>query len=269
MSTPTTSASVAIVIPARFGSERLKGKPMLEIAGVSLLERVWRIARAAAGASRIVVATEDERVVAHAASFGAEAVLTSDRCSNGTERIAEALDAAGIVEDAVINFQGDAVLTPPWILDEMIAAFASPKPFDIVTPAVRLDDAALAALRAHKVAAPSSGTTVTFDLDGNALYFSKTIIPFVRKPGFAAVHRHIGLYGYRTASLRRYVALPPSPLEQTEGLEQLRALENGMKVRVVVVDYRGRTHASVDTPEDVAVVEATIAREGELVDIRG
>lgn len=257
--------SVAIVIPARFGSERLKGKPMLPIAGISLLERVWRIAKAAKGAGRVVIATEDARVVDHARSFGAEAVLTSDRCSNGTERVAEAIDAAAISETAVINFQGDAVLTPPWILEDMIAEFASPDAFDVVTPAVRLTEAALEDLRVHKLKAPSSGTTVTFDLNRNALYFSKQIIPFVRKPGFAAVHRHIGLYGYTVAGLRRYVALPPSPLEQTEGLEQLRALENGLKVRVVIVDYRGRTHASVDTPEDIAVVEATIAREGELV----
>ena len=238
---------------------------MLEISGVSMLERVWRIAKAARGASRVVIATEDERVLVHAATFGAEAVLTSDTCTNGTERVAEALDAARIEDDAVINFQGDAVLTPPWVLDEMIAAFSSPSPFDIVTPAVRLDDEGLAALVEHKRIAPSSGTTVTFDLYGDALYFSKQIIPFVRKAGFVAVHRHIGLYGYRCASLRRYVSLPASPLEKTEGLEQLRALENGMKVRVVVVDYRGRSHGSVDMPADVAVVEAIIAREGELV----
>ncbi|MFG1230448.1 3-deoxy-manno-octulosonate cytidylyltransferase [Xanthobacter wiegelii] len=257
--------SVAIVIPARYGSQRLKGKPMLGIAGMSLLERVWRIAKACHGASRVVIATEDERVVAHAASFGAEAVMTSDACTNGTERVAETLDAAGITENAVINFQGDAVLTPPWILEGMIEEFAASPDFDIVTPAVRLTEEALAELKAHKQTAPSSGTTVTFDLHRNALYFSKQIIPYVRKTGFAEVYRHIGMYGYTTASLRRYVALPPSPLEQTEGLEQLRALENGLKVRIVLVDYRGRSHGSVDTPEDIAVVEALIAREGELV----
>lgn len=257
--------SVAIVIPARYGSQRLAGKPMLSIAGVSLLERVWRIARAAKGASRVVIATEDERVAAFAKDFGAEAVMTSESCRNGTERVAEAITAADIVEEGVINFQGDAVLTPPWILEEMIAAFASPAAFDIVTPAVRLTDDMLAELRAHKEKAPSSGTTVTFDLNHNALYFSKQIIPFIRKPGFTSVYRHIGLYGYTQPGLKRYVALPPSPLENTEGLEQLRALENGMTVRVVVVDYRGRTHASVDTPEDIAVVEQLIAREGELV----
>ncbi|WP_422925763.1 3-deoxy-manno-octulosonate cytidylyltransferase [Singulisphaera sp. PoT] len=259
--------SVAIVIPARYGSERLKGKPMIEIAGVSLLERVWRIARACKGATRVVIATEDQRVVDFASSFGAEAVLTSDDCTNGTERVAEALDAASITEDAVINFQGDAVLTPPWILEGMIEEFASPAGFDIVTPAVKMTDEALAELKAHKVAAPSSGTTVTFDLNRNALYFSKQIIPFVRKAGFSSVYRHIGMYGYSCESLRRYVALPASPLEKTEGLEQLRALENGMKVRIVVVDYRGRSHGSVDTPEDVGVVEQMIAREGELIQI--
>jgi 3-deoxy-manno-octulosonate cytidylyltransferase (CMP-KDO synthetase) len=257
--------SVAIVIPARYGSQRLAGKPMLPIAGVSLLERVWRIAKATKGASRVVIATEDQRVADHARSFGAEAVMTSESCRNGTERVAETIVAAGITETGVINFQGDAVLTPPWILEGMIAEFGSPSGFDIVTPAVRLTDDMLSELHAHKDKAPSSGTTVTFDLNHNALYFSKQIIPFVRKAGFAAVYRHIGLYGYTRAGLERYVALPPSPLEMTEGLEQLRALENGMTVRVVEVDYRGRTHASVDTPEDIAVVEQLIASEGELV----
>jgi 3-deoxy-manno-octulosonate cytidylyltransferase (CMP-KDO synthetase) len=147
----------------------------------------------------------------------------------------------------------------------MIAEFSSSAAFDIVTPAVRLTDDMLAEFRAHKEKAPSSGTTVTFDINHNALYFSKQIIPFVRKAGFSSVFRHIGLYGYTRSGLKRYIALPPSPLENTEGLEQLRALENGMTVRVVPVDYRGRTHASVDTPEDVAVVEQLIASEGELV----
>jgi 3-deoxy-manno-octulosonate cytidylyltransferase (CMP-KDO synthetase) len=257
--------SAAIVIPARYGSERLKGKPMIDIAGTSLLERVWRIARSCGGATRVVIATEDERVIRHAEAFGAEAVLTSDRCTNGTERVAEAIEAAAISEDAVINLQGDAVLTPPWVLDGMIDEFSSPSGFDIVTPAVRLTGDALADFKAHKLQAPSSGTTVVFDVRRNALYFSKQIVPYVRKPGFADVYRHIGLYGYRRDSLKRYVALPPSPLERTEGLEQLRALEHGMTVRVVVVDYRGRSHASVDAPADVALVEQLIAREGELV----
>lgn len=256
--------TAAIIIPARFGSSRLPGKPMLPVAGVSLLERVWRIAQATRGCSRVVVTTEDGRVAAHARNFGAEAVLTSERCRNGTERTCETLEVAHIQETAIINFQGDAVLTPPWVLEAMIAEFDAADPFDIVTPAVRLTETMLEALIAHKKISPSSGTTVTFDRHRNALYFSKQIIPYIRKSGFTSVFRHIGIYGYTQDSLKRYVALPPSPLEQTEGLEQLRALENDMTVRIVEVDYRGRTHASVDTMDDVRLIETLIAREGEL-----
>lgn len=237
---------------------------MIPIAGISMLERVWRIAKATQGCTRVVISTEDERVAAHARGFGAEAVLTSQECQNGTERTFETLRAANIEERAIINFQGDAVLTPPWILSVMVAEFAQAPAFDIVTPAVRLTPAMLEQLRLHKRTSPSSGTTVTFDLNRNALYFSKQLIPFVRNPGFADIYRHIGIYGYTQDSLSRYVALAPTPLEQTEGLEQLRALENGMRIRIVVVDYRGRTHASVDAPEDIGVVEDLIAREGEL-----
>ncbi len=260
--------NAAIVIPARYGSSRFPGKPMHEIAGVSMLERVWRIARATRGCSRVVVATEDQRIVDHAGSFGAEAVLTPEHCTNGTERVFETLKAADIEEQAILNFQGDAVLTPPWVLEAMIEEFDSDTPFDIVTPAVELTDKTLADLIAHKTERPASGTTVVFDRFRNALYFSKTIIPYRRKPGFAAVHRHVGLYGYRRDSLKNYVTLSPTPLEQTEGLEQLRALENGMTIRVAMVDYHGRTHASVDAPGDVAVVEKIIAAEGELIETR-
>jgi len=238
---------------------------MMMVAGVSLLERVWRIASAVHGCSRVVISTEDARIVDHARRFGAEAVLTSASCANGTERACETLEVAGITEEAVINFQGDAVLTPPWVLEALAGEFQADSAFDIVTPALKLTPAMLDALRDHKNTVPSSGTTVTFDLRRNALYFSKQIIPYIRTPGRADVYRHIGIYGYRVDSLHRYVALPPTPLEQTEGLEQLRALEHGMTIRVVPVDYRGRTHASIDTPQDIRVVEDLIAREGELV----
>ena len=117
----------------------------------------------------------------------------------------------------------------------------------------------------QKQATPASGTTVVFDRKRDALYFSKAVIPYMRKEGHAGIYRHIGLYGYRKASLARYVELAPAPLEQTEGLEQLRALENGMAIRVAIVDYRGRTHWSIDAPQDVAVAERIIEREGELL----
>lgn len=257
--------SVAIVIPARHGSSRLPGKPLIDILGTSLLERVWRIAQATSGCSRLVVSTEDTRIRDHAQSFGAEAVLTPASCRNGTERSFATIEAAGITESAILNLQGDAVLTPPWVLKAMIDEFDGPdNAFDIVTPATALDESALASLKDGKAHSPASGTTVVFDRRRNALYFSKLILPYMRQPGFTRTYRHIGLYGYRRAALETYVSLPPSPLEQTEGLEQLRALENGMTVRIVPVDYRGRTHGSVDAPEDVAIIRDIIRREGEL-----
>jgi 3-deoxy-manno-octulosonate cytidylyltransferase (CMP-KDO synthetase) len=257
--------TAAIVIPARFGSTRFAGKPLHKVAGISMLERVWRIANAVRGCSRVVIATEDERIMEHAAAIGAEAVMTPESCANGSERVHAAVSAAVIGEEILLNLQGDALLTPPWVLEAMIAEMERAPEAEIVTPAVRLEGDALESFKNHKLTTPASGCAVVFDRDHNAMYFSKAIIPFIRKAGAASIYRHIGLYGYRRHGLERYITLPPTPLEAAEGLEQLRALENGMKVRVTIVDYKGRTHGSVDAPEDVALVEAIIAREGELI----
>ncbi len=255
----------AIVIPARYGSSRFPGKPLFPVAGTPMLERVWRIAKSVAQATRVVIATDDERILAAARGFDAEAIMTSPDCTNGTERVHDAVQRAGIEEDIVLNLQGDALLTPPWVLEAMIDEMILDTSPDIVTPAVRLTGPALEEFLARKQATPASGTTVVFDRKKNALYFSKAVIPYMRKEGHAGVHRHIGLYGYRKTALARYVELAPTPLEQTEGLEQLRALESGMSVRIAIVDYRGRTHWSVDAPEDVAIAETIIGREGELL----
>jgi 3-deoxy-manno-octulosonate cytidylyltransferase (CMP-KDO synthetase) len=257
--------SAAIVIPARYASTRFPGKPLHPVAGIPMLERVWRIAKNVRQATRVVIATDDERILGHARGFDAEAIMTSPDCTNGTERVHDAVERAAIPEDIVLNLQGDALLTPTWVLEAMIDEMILDKTPDIVTPAVLLKGAALEEFLAQKKITPASGTTVVFDRKRNALYFSKAVIPFMRKPGYAGIYRHIGLYGYRKAALARYVALAPTPLEQTEGLEQLRALENGMSIRVAIVDYRGRTHCSIDAPEDVAVAERIIEREGELV----
>jgi 3-deoxy-manno-octulosonate cytidylyltransferase (CMP-KDO synthetase) len=260
-------SQVAIVIPARYASSRFPGKPLHSIAGVSMLRRVWNIAKATRAGARVVIATDDRRIVDHARSFGAEAVMTSDNCRNGTERVFETLEGAQIASDLVINLQGDALLTPPWVLDAMIQEMLDDSAVEMVTPAVALDEAALSAFVAHKAATPASGTSVVFDTKRDALYFSKVVIPFMRQRGLTSVYRHIGLYGYRRECLAKYIALKQGPLELTEGLEQLRALEHGMKLRVTIVDYRGRTHGSVDAPEDVRVIEDIIAREGELLDV--
>ncbi len=233
-----------------------------------MLERVWRIARSVRPASRVVVATDDERILARARSFGAEAIMTSEACTNGTERVHDAVRRGAISEDIVLNLQGDALLTPPWVLEAMIGEMVKDERAEIVTPAVRLEGPALDEFLAQKKVTPAGGTTVVLDRKRNALYFSKAVLPHMRNAGYAAIYRHIGLYGYRKASLSRYVELAPTPLERTEGLEQLRALENGMAIRVAIVDYRGRTHWSIDAPEDVAVAERIIEREGELLAAR-
>ena len=230
-----------------------------------MLERVWRIASSVRQASRVVIATDDERILAAARGFDAEAIMTSPDCGNGTERVHDAVRRGAIQEDIVLNLQGDALLTPPWVLEAMIDEMILDTAPDIVTPAVRLSGPALEEFLARKQATPASGTTVVFDRNKDALYFSKTVIPYVRKEGHAGIYRHIGLYGYRKASLARYVELAATPLEQAEGLEQLRALENGMSIRAALVDYRGRTHWSIDAQADVAVAERIIEREGELV----
>jgi 3-deoxy-manno-octulosonate cytidylyltransferase (CMP-KDO synthetase) len=258
---------VAIVIPARFNSRRLPGKPMAEVAGRSLLNRVWSIAQAVERTSAVWVTTDDQRVADHAAGFGAKVVMTSPDCRTGTDRVHAALSLLPKRPDAVINLQGDAVLTPPWVVQGLVDAFLDDPAVGMVTAAVRCSWAQVEEIEALKKQSPASGTLVTMDRFGRALYFSKAMIPFLRRRegDISPVHRHIGIYGYTAAVLDQLSQLPQSPLEATEQLEQLRALENGIAIKVVVVDYRGRTHGSVDSPEDIAFVEAVIAREGELV----
>lgn len=258
---------IVIVIPARYGSRRFPGKPLADIGGRSLLSRTWSIAKAVRNVSEVYIATEDERVAGHARGFGALTVMTSKACANGTERVYELVRGLEKRPDAVINLQGDAVLTPPWVIEALVDAFLDDPSIRLVTPAVRCSWRQYEEIRDLKERSPTSGTTVTFDKNGNALYFSKAMIPYMRirdmdPPPF---FRHIGIYGYRYDAIEELSTLAPTPLETAEQLEQLRALENGIPIKIVVVDYRGRTHWSVDAPEDIDKVLEIIEREGELL----
>lgn len=258
--------SILAVIPSRYGSTRFPGKPLIEIAGRTMVERVWRLASAASGVDRVVVATEDQRICDAVNRFGGDCVLTPDSCRNGTERALAAADVLGADAEIIINVQGDAVLTPPWVIGSVAEAMRADPALAMATPAVRMSAETEANFRATKARGEVGGTTVVFDRAMNALYFSKSVLPFQRHPEAGTpVWQHIGLYGYRIETLRTLVALEPSPLEKAESLEQLRALENGIPIRVVETDYRGRSAWSVDAPGDAAMVEAIIAREGELV----
>ena len=257
-----------IVIPARYGSSRFPGKPLAPIMSRSLLERVWLIGKAVEGVSKVVVATDDARIVEHVRSFGGEAVMTSPSCSNGSERAYEATQNLGSKADVIVNLQGDAVLMPPWVIGALVQEMKRDPSVHIATPAVRLNAEQYKRMSAMKGAGIVSGTTVTFAKNGNALYFSKGIIPFVRSApanGEPPIFQHIGVYAYRADALKHYIHLPQGMFEEVEQLEQLRALEHGIPIRVVQVSLQGRTMWSVDNPQDVGRVEEIIRAEGELV----
>jgi 3-deoxy-manno-octulosonate cytidylyltransferase (CMP-KDO synthetase) len=258
------SEKAVMVIPARMGSSRFPNKPKAFIAGETMIRRVWAIGKAAKCAD-VVIATDDVALCEFARGFGAQVLMTSSLCPTGTDRVAEA--ASQLNQYSVFfSLQGDAVLTPPWVIEKILEVMLKDPTIQMATPAVRLQGKALNDFIASKKNGSSSGTTVTFNRQGDALYFSKAVIPYSRNEAEdRPVYRHIGLYAYRRQVLAQLSQLPEGPFEKSEQLEQLRALENGIPIRVIEVDYRGRTHGSVDRPEDVAIVEAIIAREGELV----
>lgn len=266
------SSSTLIVVPARYGSTRLPGKPLLEIAGRTLLERVTAVARAAAdlaGDCEVVVATDDVRIADHARAIGAEAVLTAAELDSGSARACAAALSRPSRPELVINLQGDAPFIPPDIVAGLIATLRQ-HDADVATPVYRLDWTRLDALRAHKRSAPFSGTTCIRSVDGRALWFSKTIVPAIRAEAalrsagpMSPVWQHLGLYGYRMAALEWFANAPPGAYETLEGLEQLRFLEAGRTIATVEVDPPSHVMSGIDTPEDLALAEETIARLGD------
>ncbi len=260
------SESALIIIPARMASTRFPNKPMALIAGKTMIERVWAIGKAARLAKEVVIATDDQELKEFAAGFGAKVIMTSSDCLTGTDRVAEA--SSSFKEHTIFfSLQGDAVLTPPWVIEKVLETMLKNPNVEMATPAVRLHGKALSDFLASKKGGSSSGTTVTFNKNGDALYFSKAVIPYHRDEHSPSrpVYRHIGLYAYRLKTLKQLSLFSEGMFEKSEKLEQLRALENGIPIRVVEVDYQGRTHGSVDRPEDIAYVESVIEREGELL----
>ena len=258
--------TVTAIIPARYGSTRFPGKPLHLIAGKPMVQRVHDVAMAAPSIDQVIVATDDERILQAVKAFGGQAVMTPESCRNGTERVFEAARSFASDDDVILNLQGDAPLTPPWVIEAAAKVMLDDPDLPLATPAVELSVEALSLLQAAKAAGEVGGTTVVFDRAYKALYFSKAIIPFQRHPEAGTpVYKHIGLYAYRFSTLKNLVGLEPSPLEKAESLEQLRALENGIPIRVVLTDYRDRTPCSVDSPSDAQTAEKIVASEGELV----
>ncbi len=272
-----SSSSILIVIPARYQSSRLPGKPLAPIAGIPMIQRVALIAESVCRQNEnchYVVATDDSRILDFCSEKSIPARMTSESCRSGTERCWDVVQQGeDFAADFIINLQGDNPLCPPWVIQDLIDSWKS-SDGDVFTPFIQLSWDEFDRLQEAKTVTPYSGTCVLVDKDNYALAFSKNTIPAIRKPEKARellekspVRRHIGLYAYTYDALKNYFTLAESDYELgcIEGLEQMRYLYHGMRIKMVEVDYRGRkTSSGVDSPEDIARVEAILAEFGEF-----
>jgi 3-deoxy-manno-octulosonate cytidylyltransferase (CMP-KDO synthetase) len=236
---------VAAIIPARWGSTRFPGKALHGIAGKPLIQHVWQRCLEANIFDRIIVATDDMRIMETAFQFGAEVALTSPEHTSGTDRIAEV--AKKLKRTSIFfNVQGDEPLIDPRLLRKLVKKFQRSEKSDLITAACPIHP---------KEASSEHIVKVVTDRTGKALFFSRSPIPFVRNGAEAQYLKHLGVYGFRRKALFEFVRLKPSPLETAEHLEQLRALENGMTIRVIVSEANT---IDVNTPEDARAVEKQI-----------
>ena len=259
-----------ILIPARYESTRYPGKPLVELKGAGgaakpLIQRSYEAAKRIAHVDDVFVVTDDDRIAAACMGFGARVIMTSPECRNGTERCAEALselDDPGLI----INFQGDALLTPPGFVEALIARMDSDRDALVATPALRLRGVEVRALQAEEAAGRVGGTSVVADAEGHALYFSKRLIPFLPAgtlgDDLSPVRLHVGVYAYRPQALELYVATPVSELETLEGLEQLRFLVAGVPIAVVEVATPPFALRELNNPEDVVPIEQALIEAG-------
>ena len=230
---------VICVIPARYASTRLPGKPLKLIAGKPMIQRVYEQAKKAVLPVECIVATDDRRVCDVVEAFGGKACMTREDHPNGTSRLAEVAEQYPDA-DVIVNVQGDEPMIPPEVIDRLAAAFEKEPELKMATMKVRLEE--------EEYEDPAAVKVVT-DKNGYALYFSRSLLPYPRNRGeVSRAYKHVGIYAYTRGFLLEYVAMAPTPLEQAESLEQLRVLENGYRIKVLESDFKG---VGVDTPEDL------------------
>lgn len=237
------------VIPARYSSTRLPGKPLKDICGKPMICRVYERASLAKSVAEVIVATDDDRILDAVEKNSGRAIMTRADHKTGTDRLAEVAEKFPGVE-VIVNVQGDEPLIEPSLIDELVATFVADKTLQMATVATELTDA-------DEMSNPNN-VKVVLDKNGDALYFSRSLIPYPRNAGKAKVFKHIGIYAYRRNFLLSYAKMEPTPLEQSESLEQLRALENGFKIRVIKSSCR---FVGVDTAEDLELVNEIYRRE--------
>ena len=239
---------ILCVIPARYASTRLPGKPLKDVAGKPMICRVYDRASQAKTLSGVVVATDDERILRAVEDHGGRAMMTAKDHPTGTDRLAEVAEAYPDV-DLIINVQGDEPLIEPSLIDELGRAFDGDADLQMATVMTPMEDEA-------EQKNPNNVKVVT-DKNGCALYFSRSLLPYPRNDAGTPVYKHIGIYAYRRDFLLAYAKMAPTPLERTESLEQLRALENGYKIKCIRTNAR---FVGVDTPEDLAKVNEIYRR---------
>ncbi len=256
-----------ILIPARYASSRYPGKPLVTLTGrdgvaKTLIQRSWEAAMAVHDVAAVYVATDDDRIREAAEGFGAKVVMTSPDCANGTERCAEAMHHLKESADLYVNLQGDAPLTPAWFVEDLMREMRARPEVEMATPVLRCDADTYANFVEDRQNGRVGGTTAVFDSHMNALYFSKEVIPYTGRvfgPGdVIPVFHHVGVYAYRGAALNAYSRWKTGPLEKYEGLEQLRFLENGVAIRCVEVEGKGRVFWELNNPVDVARIESIL-----------
>ncbi len=237
------------IIPSRYGSSRLQGKPLVPIAGRPMIQRVYEQAKKSAAVTDVWVATDDPRIVAAVEAFGGNAVMTSDTCRSGTDRVAETANILKLgPDDIIINIQGDQPVFDPRSLDDLIS------PFD-KDPEVEMSTLAFKIRNPREVTDPKD-VKVVFDTRGNALYFSRAQIPFPRDADTEAdYYKHLGFYAYKKSFLDRFVTLSTGRCEAVEKLEQLRVLEHGFPIHVAVTAFDS---PEIDLPEDIQRVERVL-----------
>ena len=237
------------ILPARWGSTRFPGKPLHLLAGKPLIQHVWERCKECTTLDSLYIATDDDRIREAAHGFGAQVVMTRSDHPTGTDRIAEAIKT---IPEAthIINIQGDEPLIDPALIDELANTLAHDSSLPMVTAANPFTDEATQ----HDV----NVVKVVLDRQGNALYFSRSPLPYLRnRPAGLVLYRHKGIYGYRRDFLETFITWPPSFLEQAESLEQLRALENGARIQVIITEDDS---IGLDTPEQAAIIEALLQK---------
>lgn len=244
---------VVVIIPSRYGSSRFDGKPLADICGQSMIQRVYYRAREAACVDAVHVATDDDRIRRAVDGFGGNVVMTSSECRSGTDRVAEAAERLGLaMQDVVVNIQGDQPLVDPRCFDAVVQPFHG-------DPSVKMTTLAFAIVDPREVTDPKD-VKVTFDNKGDALYFSRAAIPHGRDGSHGYdTYKHLGVYAYTREFLECFRSLEPGRLESIEKLEQLRAMEHGHRIRVVVTPYDS---PEVDLPVDIERIQEKMAAMG-------